>query len=150
MPYDTICCTYHQQKYSSPNRSTNKKTRDTKKNLPFGKWRFRERAVGAWANSRKSSRTRQKNKEIYKTEIKLTATEILDKGETSESPASIRPWTHRYGDTSVRDTSVRGHIGTGHIGTGHIGTGHIGTGHIGTGTQVRGHIGTGTHRYVYT
>ena len=42
MPYGSICCTYQQLKYSSPNRSkNNSKTRATQKSLPFGKWRFR-------------------------------------------------------------------------------------------------------------
>ena len=42
VPYGGICCTYHQLKYSSPNRSKKPKTRGTQKSLPFGKWRFKE------------------------------------------------------------------------------------------------------------
>ena len=51
MPHGSICCTYHQLKYSSPNLSNKppKKTRATQKSLPFGKWRFREKEVREWA-----------------------------------------------------------------------------------------------------
>ena len=43
MPYDSICCPYHQLKYSSPYHSKKKKDKkDTQKCLPFKNWRFRE------------------------------------------------------------------------------------------------------------
>ena len=40
MLYGSICCTYHQLKYSSPNRSK-KQNKNHTKSPPFGKWRFR-------------------------------------------------------------------------------------------------------------
>ena len=43
MPYGSICCTHHQLKYSSPNRSNKNKKQEPHKSLPFGKWRFREK-----------------------------------------------------------------------------------------------------------
>ena len=36
------CCTYHQLKYTSPNRSNKTKTKSHTQSLPFGKWRFRQ------------------------------------------------------------------------------------------------------------
>ena len=71
MPFGSICCTYHQLKYSYPNRSNkNKKTRATQKSLPFGKWRFGGKEVRRMGQKqtriydRKSDRTRQKNKRV--------------------------------------------------------------------------------------
>ena len=66
MPYGSVYCTYHQLKYSSPNRSKKHK-KATQKNLPFGKWRFRENEVRGTGQKQKrirqkeSNRTRQKN-----------------------------------------------------------------------------------------
>ena len=54
MPYGSICCTYHQLKYSSPNRSKTK-TRATLKSLPFGKRRFREKEVRSKENGPKKA-----------------------------------------------------------------------------------------------
>ena len=42
VPYGSLGCTYHQLKYSSPNRSNKTKTA-TQKSLPFRKLRFREK-----------------------------------------------------------------------------------------------------------
>ena len=61
----SICYTYQQLKYSSPNRSKqNKKTMTTQKSLPFGKWRFREKEVRRMGQKQKrttglSRRTRE-------------------------------------------------------------------------------------------
>ena len=91
MPYGNICCTYHQLKYSTPNRSKEKQN----KSLPLGKWRFIEKEVGEWANSRKgydrkSNRTRQKNKrgDIEKWDH-TESPEIPDRGETSETTGLV-------------------------------------------------------------
>ena len=47
VPYGSIiCCTYHQLKYSSPNRTKKtQKTRATQKSLPFATWRLWEKEV---------------------------------------------------------------------------------------------------------
>ena len=57
VPCDSIGCTYHQLKYSSPNRSKTK-TRATQKSLPFRKWRLRGKEVRRMGQKQK--RLRQK------------------------------------------------------------------------------------------
>ena len=97
MPCGSIRCTYHQLKYSSPNRSTkNPKKQDPHKiaylseNGGLG-WN----KSGEWAKSRKgsdedrkSNRTRQKKnkrRDIEKSD-QTGSPEIPDSGETSEIP----------------------------------------------------------------
>ena len=60
LPYGSICCTYHQLKYSSDRSNKNKKTRATQKSLPIGKWRFREKEVtaGEWPKAEKDKTER--------------------------------------------------------------------------------------------
>ena len=53
--------TYHQLKYSSPNLSNKQKDQSrTKKPIPFGKWRFREKEVRKM--NQKQKRIRQKER----------------------------------------------------------------------------------------
>ena len=74
---------------SQPHRAF-KKTRATHtKNLLFGKWRFRrEKSQENGLKSRKSDRTRHKNKRGYNIEKwdQTDSPEIPDKGETSQIP----------------------------------------------------------------
>ena len=42
VPYGSVCCTYHQLKYSSPNRSNKQKRQEPHK---IGKWRFRGKEI---------------------------------------------------------------------------------------------------------
>ena len=56
VPYDSICCTYHQLKYSSSNRAqTNKKDKSyTKETIYLSEHGgLGEKRSGEWAKSRK-------------------------------------------------------------------------------------------------
>ena len=88
---DSIGCTYHQLKYSSPNGSNKKKTRATQKSIYLSDNEGKNRS-GEWAKRRKGSdrnsdRTRKKNKrgDIEKWD-QTDSLEIPDRGETSEIP----------------------------------------------------------------
>ena len=67
VPYGSICCTYHQLKYSYPNRSRKTTTKATQKSLPFGKRRFREKEVRRMGQKQKRRATglgRRKKDEV--------------------------------------------------------------------------------------
>ena len=96
MRYGSICCTYHQLKYSSPNRSNKqKKPRDAQKSLPFGKWRFREKEVRRTGQKKKNKTERatglgiRTKGEIQKSGIKLKALKFQTGGRHQKSPASL-------------------------------------------------------------
>ena len=67
VPYGSICCTYHQLKYSSHNLSNKQKDKSDAKKPTFRKMEVMgEKTIGA--KSRKGyDRTRQKNKRRYRT-----------------------------------------------------------------------------------
>ena len=54
--YGSICCTYHQLKYSSPNRST--KPRATQKSLPFENGVLGKKNSGEWPKAEKDKTER--------------------------------------------------------------------------------------------
>ena len=66
VPYGSMCCTYHQLKYSSPKRTPPQKktqqqqkpTKSHTKEPTVGKWRFREKEVMRMCQEQK--RIRQK------------------------------------------------------------------------------------------
>ena len=75
MPFGSIGCTYHQLKYSSPNRSKKPKKRATQQSLPFGKWKFGKKEVRRMGQKteRATGLDRRTREEIQKSGIKLTA-----------------------------------------------------------------------------
>ena len=70
MPYGNIGCTYHELKYSSPNRSQKtQKARAIQKSLPFGKWRFRGKEAKRMGQKQKKIRQKQQQDIRTKEEI---------------------------------------------------------------------------------
>ena len=120
MPYDSIRCTYHQLKYSSPNRSSEE---EKKRQEPHKRAYLSEngglvkKTSGEWAKSRKGSdrnsdRTRQKNKRgVIEKWDQTDSPEIPDKGgKTSEMlrpPCGGRhPPTHLFHHHGVERNDV--------------------------------------------
>ena len=96
VPYGSICCTYHQLNYSSPNRSNKQKRQEPhKRAYLLENGGLGEKKSGEWAQSRKrirqtlrrSNRNRQKNKrgDIEKWD-QTGSSQIPDRGETSDTP----------------------------------------------------------------
>ena len=93
VPYSSICCTYHQLKYSSPDHSKKKgqerhKTAYLSENGSFGGNEVRRMGQIRKGYDRKSNRTRQKNKRGYieKWYLKLTALRFQTGGRHQKSP----------------------------------------------------------------
>ena len=89
MPYGNICCTYHQLKYWSTNRSKTKQEPHKRAYLSENGGLGKKKSE--WAKSRKGqdrkNRTRQKNKTGAIDKWDQTGSpEIPDRGETSEIP----------------------------------------------------------------
>ena len=88
VPYGSMGCTYHQLKYSSPNRSNKANQERHKRAYLSENWGLGKKKSEEWAKStkrsdRKSERTRQKNKRGDKEKRdKTDSPEIPDRGET--------------------------------------------------------------------